>query len=48
MEKSIGGEMKKEKVLLYVIKPVTLTYITGELAEYTNHLLTRGREELKR
>lgn len=34
---SIGDEMKKEKVLLYVIKPVTLTYITGELAEYTKY-----------
>jgi len=28
---------KKEKALLYVIKPVTMTYIRGELAEYTKH-----------
>ena len=29
--------MKKEKVLLYVIQPVTLTYVTGEIAEYTKY-----------
>ncbi len=28
---------EKEKVLLYVIKPVTLSYITGELSEYTKY-----------
>lgn len=29
--------MAKEKVLLYVIKPVRLTYITAEIAEYTKY-----------
>ncbi len=29
--------MKKEKVLLYIIQPVTITYIIGEIAEYTKY-----------
>ena len=28
---------KKEKVLLYVIQPVTISYIRGELADYTKY-----------
>lgn len=29
--------MAKEKVLLYVIKPVMINYITCEIAEYTKY-----------